>query len=594
MPTPRPVLARLSVSLLLAAACLPAHAAQVRNVEVRGLDEAMTANVLSGLSLYDALGRELSEHRLRYLLDEAEPEVREALEPFGYYNPSITVAHEGEAVVITVAPGEPVRVRSQHVEVRGPGGEDRRVRRGVEEFEPQVGDVLDHVVYEASKARIGAQLAAMGYFDAEMPVHRVEVTRAERAADIDVQWTSGERYRFGEAGFEQVPSPVVYNSLLHKLVKWDPGDPYRQSQVERLRDSLFRLDYFSNIDIEPQPDAATHTVPVAVTLTPAKRSIYTAGLSYGTATGGAVRLGVERRYLNMRGHKALGELDYGQRRKVLTLQYRMPAFAWLNGWYGFTAQAVDEQSDYLDSRRVELVASRSGEVTRQLTAIVSMHALRERWAYFEEDDGDPDTPLAYRFASFFYPSLRAEYFGVDNRLAPRRGFTASGMLRGGVKTAGISEADFLQAWGKATWYRGLDPRSRLIVRAEAGRTFIEAPTGALAPSLRFFAGGEGSIRGYGWHEVGPRIGPEGRELSVGARHVVTGSVEYERYFSERWGGAVFVDSGSAYNDSPDWRTGVGIGVRWKSPIGPVRVDIARGLDDPDSSFQIYFGLGAEL
>ena len=72
------------------------------------------------------------------------------------------------------------------------------------------------------------------------------------------------------------------------------------------------------------------------------------------------------------------------------------------------------------------------------------------------------------------------------------------------------------------------------------------------------------------------------------------SLEFEHYFNDSWGGAVFVDSGTAFDDRPDWRTGVGVGVRWRSPVGPVRLDIARGLDDPDESFQLYLGIGADL
>ena len=133
------------------------------------------------------------------------------------------------------------------------------------------------------------------------------------------------------------------------------------------------------------------------------------------------------------------------------------------------------------------------------------------------------------------------------------------------------------------------------MRGELGHTFTDT-VNELPPSLRFYAGGDRSIRGYGWREVGPRIdgSDRGRMYAIGAKNVVTGSVEFERYFTPTWGAAVFVDSGSAFNNRPDWRTGVGIGARWKSPVGPIRIDIARGLDQPDSSFQLYIGLGADL
>lgn len=587
---------RFGLLMILAGCSLPAHAVEIARVDVRGLDAAMTENVVNSLSLTDEVGSDVSDRRLEYLLEEAESEAREALEPFGYYDPVVRVTREGATVAIDITPGEPVRVRSREVAVRGPAGDEEVLQDDLAAFVPEVGDVFDHRLYEASKSRISRRLSERGYFEAEFTARRVEVTRATRSADIDLAWNSGERYRMGTATFLQTPRPVVYDRLLHKLVNWTPGQPYHQERIERLRDSLQRLEYFATIDIEPQiENAPERQVPISVTLTPAKRSVYTAGVSYGSDSGAGVRLGTEHRYVNMRGHKALTALDWAQRRKTLTLQYRIPAFAWLDGWYTASLQMADEQTDWIDNRRVEFVASRSGQVNLELQAVASLHVLRERWAYTAEQDADPATPPDYRYASFTYPSFRAEYTSVDDRLLPRNGFAATAMLRGGVGTAGEGEDDtFVQLHGTVRWFRGLGERSRIILRGERGMTRLDTPIGTLPPSLRFHAGGERSIRGYAWREVGPRLRNGDERFAVGARHVVTGSVEFESYLNDRWGWAAFVDAGSAYNHRPDIHTGVGFGLRWRSPVGPIRIDVARGLKNPESPFQIYLGLGAEL
>ena len=574
------------------------HAAEVGEVRIVGLDEPMTDNVRAALTLVEARGKELSGRRLAYLVREADNETREALQPFGYYSPTISVERSrGEGattVTITVDPGQPVTVRRSHVAIEGEGGRDRYLKEDLGEFQPKPGEVFDHRLYEASKTTISRRLAVRGYFDADFASRRVEVTRADHAADIDLVWTSGQRYDMGPLHFEQTPQEIIRPALLQRLQYWEDGSYYHQGKLDRLRESLARLDYFASIDIQPRPeDAVGNDVPVTVTLTPAKRSIYTAGLGYGTDSGAGVRLGLERRYVNDRGHKALAQLDYAERRKTLTVQYRIPAFAWLDGWYTISAQAADEQSDYVDSRRVELVGSRSGEINSHLTAVASLHALRERWAYLADDDGDPATARDYRFATFTYPSLRAEYIDADNLVFPRDGLSGTLLLRGGVEGAG-SDASFAQVRATSHWYRGIGASNRLLVRGELGHTYTNSLVD-MPPSLRFFAGGDDSIRGYGWREVGPRIeGVDGKLYAVGAENVATASVEFEHYFSENWGAAAFVDSGSAFNDSPEWRTGVGMGVRWRSPVGPVRVDIAHGLDDPDASFQIYLSVGADL
>ncbi len=633
---PRLTLVRLTLAVCCLVATLPALAATVTKVDIKvsGSDnDVLAANVRTSLSLVDAIGKDVSGRRLNYLLREAEAETREALEPFGYYSPTITIQRsdrgtsedadardvdpdaDGEdsdagepdsnatqrrqarrdlslTVSILVDPGTPVRIRGFTLGIDGEADRDPTVQAALSAFAPRQGDVLDHSLYEASKSRVNRTLAGHGYFDADFAAHRVEVTRADLAADVDLRWTSGARFRLGEVTFAQAPETIIRDSLLQKLVRWDDGKPYDESELEKLRRSLVALDYFGLVEVLPQPEQASDgkVVPVQVNLTPAPRSIYTAGLNYGTLSGAGVRMGVERRYLNSRGHKALAQVDYAQKRKTLTLQYRMPAFAWLDGWYTASLQAADEQTDFLDTRRLEFVASRSGQFNQHLNLVASAHVLRERWSFFELTKPVP----TYQYASFVFPELRAEYIDVDDRLEPRRGATGALLLRGG---AGLGDANtnFMQVHASAQWFHGFDADSRVIVRGELGHTF-SGDLVNMPPSLRFYAGGDRSVRGYGWREIGPRIrNGNGDTYALGASNVVTASIEYERYFFGPWGAAVFVDTGSAFDGKqPDMRTGVGIGLRWRSPVGPVRIDIAHGLDQPDSPITLHLNIGAAL
>ena len=591
-PVPRPVFHCLCFAALLLSAVAPARAAVVQDVQVRGLDPVMTENVRQSLSLVDAIGRDVSGRRMAYLVREAEAETREALEPFGYYAPNIKVertrAPDAPVVVtVDVALGSPVRVRAFDVGIDGEGAGDRYLKEEIDAFHPTRGEVLDHAIYEASKARITRRLAERGYFDADFTARKVEVTRADAAADVALHWNSGVRYDMGAIDFQQSPKQIVRESLLQKLVYWKPGEYYHQGRLDRLRKSLTELDYFGRIEIEPQPEHAVgEQVPVTVTLTPAKRDVYTAGVSYGTDSGAGVRLGLERRYVNDRGHKFLAQIDYAQYVKTGTLQYRVPAFRWLDGWYTASLQGADEHTDWADTRRLELVGSRSGQVNRHLNAVVSLHALRERWRLLSDD---PLAPInAYEYASLLYPAISAEYVDADDRLYPRRALAGSLLLRGGIEGLG-SDASFAQIHASARWIRGLGQDNRLLVRGELGHTYTDSLFD-MPLSLRFFAGGDRSVRGYGWREIGPRNG----DFATGAKNVVTASVEFEHYFTREWGGAVFVDTGSAFDVRPDMHTGVGIGVRWRSPVGPVRVDVARGLTGPDAGFTVHFNIGADL
>lgn len=590
-----------SIPHLLAAGLLlfAAQAAQARGtidkVQILGLDKkadaAMIENIEVKLSLYETIGKPQGESRLEYLLEQAEKQARQALEPFGYYSPTITVdaPRTGErlTVNITVVKGEPVRVRRSNIAISGEGGDDRYLKEDIAAFKPRPEEVFDHTVYEASKIAITRRLSDRGYFDADFGQRQVSITRAEHAADIDLTWDSGIRYDIGHVTFHD---DYFKPGLFDPLVYWKEGSYWHQGKLDRLRESLTKLDYFSSIDIEPHPDQAVDgKVPVDVTLKRAKRNIYTVGLSYGSESGAGVRGGLERRYVNSRGHKLNTQLDYAQNRKTLTTQYRIPAFKWLDGWYTASATAYDEQTDYIDLRNVKLSASRSGEINENLTAIASINALRERWNYGATDiDGE----RIYEYSTLFYPELRADYVDVDDKLFPRRGISASVSLRGGLESVG-SDTNFAQLYGSLRWFLGLDENSRLLLRGEFGTTTTNSLV-AMPPSLRFFAGGDRSIRGYAYREVGPRTPPPDN-FALGAKHMFTATVEYERYLDNSpWGGAVFVDTGSAFDDTPDLHTGVGVGLRWRSPVGPVRIDLARGLNDPDSSFQIYLNIGADL
>lgn len=636
----------MPVRLTFAACCLlaalPVEAATVTRIDVTGLPAPMmTENVRLALSLSDAVGKDVSARRLAYLLREAEAETREALEPFGYYAPVIVIQRSDRAtavatdasvspaaagtdteintgseagrgadstadartraartlsVSIRVDPGQPVRIRGFDVGVDGDAGDDNAVLKALSDFAPRQGHVLDHTLYDASRRRVSRQLAAHGYFDADFAQRKVEVTRADHAADIALRWTSGARYALGEVTITQAPNAIINDALLRKLVDWDSGDPFDEAKLEKLRRSLVSLDYFGMVEVLPQPEQAQQDpaqrkrVRVQVNLTPAPRSIYTAGASYGTESGAGVRLGAEQRYLNTRGHKALAQLDYARKRKTLTLQYRVPAFAWLDGWFSASLQAADEQTDALDTRRVEFVASRSGQFNDHLNLVASAHVLRERWNFIS-----PNRPVpVFQYASFAFPSLRAEYIDVDNRLAPRRGGGGTLTMRGG-KGSADRDATFAQLHATAQWFRGFDADTRLIVRGEAGHTFTNQLV-QLPPSLRYYAGGDRSVRGYGWREIGPRLRDSvGNNYALGARNVITASIEYERYVRGPWGAAVFVDSGSAFDGKrPDMRTGVGIGLRWRSPVGPVRIDVTRGLDNPESPVTLHLNIGADL
>ncbi len=158
-------------------------------------------------------------------------------------------------------------------------------------------------------------------------------------------------------------------------------------------------------------------------------------------------------------------------------------------------------------------------------------------------------------------------------------------------TALLSETRVLRLLGRTSWIRGIDQNHRGLFRLEGGANITDEFE-KLSPSLRFFAGGDNNIRGYGYESISPK---DASGALTGAKYMVTSTLEYQYRVYGNWWGAAFYDIGDAFNETPEWKAGAGVGIRWASPVGPVSFDFAWGLDsEPDPEFRIHFSLGPEL
>lgn len=561
-----------------------AQALQVKAIEFAGLNELQILNVRSELSLAQTQldpNAVISENRLDYLMRLAPREVRLGLEAFGYYDAKVEskVVLDGENVNVyfTIVPGQPVEVRKLAVSVSGVAEKDPVIKAEIAVFEPTQGDVFHHGYYVTSKINISRALNERGYFEANLNTHKVEVTRAEHAADIALDWSSGQRFRFGEARFE---GHQFTDELLEKLVPWEPGQAFDQSELFSLQKTLADLDYFAAINVQPLPDEAKDgVVPIQVSLTPAKRSIYSLGLRYGTDSGAGFASSVERRWVNRKGHKLFVDLNVAQEKSDFTAQYRVPAFSKIEGWYGFRASLREERINDIDTQYTELALSRNGR-WHNWNLQGALEYKRERY-----DDVLLGTNT---FSTIVAPVLTAEWKRFDDINSPRKGYRFFLETRAGSQAIG-SDIDFVQVRAEARYIRGLGVSNRILLRGELGATFTD-DFALLPPSQRFYVGGDRSIRGYGYRELGQSVGG----VVFGGKNLAVASVEFEHMFNPTWGGAVFVDAGDAYDDQFDVKVGLGLGLRWRSPVGPIRIDIARGLNEPDQNFRLHVSLGPDL
>jgi translocation and assembly module TamA len=618
----RRVVAVLAIALLAAAGAAPVAARQDAPAPAAATASDDTPRRFTGVAwegvegeLLDNLRRKVSLARLKpgtglrparfdYFLRVLPREVDEALAPFGHYGASLRVSPErsaaGLGARIVVDPGEPVRVRTLSLRIDGPGAGDRRLQQALAAFAPAEGAPLRHDRYEASKAEIGRRLADRGYFEARLATAEVTVSRAGRSADIALRWDSGPRYRFGEVVLHDNP---FRPSVLPPLRPFAPGDEFQQWRLLELQRRYTDLDYFRRIDVQPRlpevpldeaevaagpppaaaapstatpgdADAAPPQVPIDVHLELAPRNVYRTGASYGTDNGLALKLGYTRRWVNDRGHKLDSDLLLGEQRSLGTVRYRIPAFERFTGWWTSSLALRDERFGGVRSDIAEFSVLRDARLRNNLYT-AGVFVQREQYRGFGE--------------TLVYPQLSMERSVADDPLYPTRGFRWKVLTRVGNGAFG-SAVDFAQIIASATAVTSLGDSNRLILRAEAGSTVTDGFE-RMPPSLRFYAGGDRSVRGYGYQELGPLFEGDQR---VGGKRLLVGSVEFERMVTPQWGGAVFVDGGNAFGSRFEAALGVGVGVRWRSPVGPIRVDIGRGLDDPEQGIRLHIQLGPEL
>lgn len=576
----------LLIGMTLALIPLPASAAKV-SVKLDGLDENLRSVALNALELQQYTKRDVSGAQVRRLYRRAEQQIQKALEPYGYYNTRVEgdLSRDGGNFIATlnVKPGDPVKVTDVEIKIDGETEGLRSVDMARAAFSPHKGQRLDHAEYERSKATIHAALFSVGYLDTQLVTHRVEVERASNTAKIKLEWKVGERYRFADTEFEGGQFP---DEFMQRFIPWDVGDYYDQSQLLSLQQRLFDADYFAISQVQPVSESAANgKVPIAVSLAPAKRTIYTGGVFVGTDTGFGIRGGVERRWINSKGHKLKFETILAQRLKTLSTLYQIPLPGKNNHSLNFGITYRDENTKTSESKTLRLAANDS-QIWHGWTRTIGLQFLTGDFKVAEQKGS----------TTLLYPEISLTRKRADDFNFPRKGWSLTIAARAGQKGL-LSDTSFAQVVADAKWIRGIGDNSRFITRGSIGYTQV-GDFDKLPPELRFFAGGDRTIRGYSYQTVGPRrlVGDDPEPKVIGGEQLLVGSAEYEYYFSPKWGAAAFVDAGDAFSGKEfDLKVGAGFGVRWRSPVGLVRLDLATPIGDKFASgVELHIVIGPDL
>ena len=571
-----------SIALLIVFSTLVASAATCRaDVAFSGLDEAQVANVRA-LSALSTTGCDSARWRVERLFRDADRTIDEALRALGYYESTIAKSlrwdEECWHAEFDIQPGEPVRLRNVDIVIIGDAESDSEFQSRLATARPEPGNIFNHGRYNAFKSSMLRAATNSGFFDADFGQSKVVVDKQARAADLTMHFVSGEKYDFGELSFTQ---GILRDSILTGYTDIRAGDPYSAKRINELYEALNGSSYFSNVSIRTEPlDETNKTVPVDVNLTPAKRRVYSVGAGFSTDLGPTGRIGYTNRLINERGHQFESKIFGSPVKSEMNAAYRWPKRDPRREWFSIVSGLQHEETDTSEQDSFKLGFLRSKNLGSSW--------LQTRYVDYVYEDftiGDQSSTSQLVILGTNWETAKGRALSRTTR-----GFRVSFDLRGASDTLG-SDTSFLQFRSRAKWVRSLGEKTRVLARVSLGVTAKDS-LADLPASVRFFAGGDSSVRGYDFETLGPE-NADGEV--IGGSNLVDASIEFDRLFRDKWAVAVFVDSGDAF-DQADIKpsTGVGIGLRWYSPVGPVRLDLAHPLDNPDEDFRIHISLGPDL
>lgn len=514
-------------------------------------------------------------------MHRARQEIGELLATEGYFTSTITLLPAGPDgnQIIEVIPGPRTLVSQLNIEFSGDLSSpehQERIKRLRDAWELKIGAPFRSPDWEQAKAALLASVAQEDYAAAQIISSQAIVDPATASVTLTIVIDSGPAFRFGAL---QVSGLERYDkNLVLRQSPFHTGDPYRRSLLLTFQTRLQSMPQFSSVIVNLSPDAATHlAAPVRVVITEAKTRRVAVGLGYSSNNGA-------RSEINYLNHNFMGSafnssslLRLEQKRQTLSfgLDTQPDDKGYLLSW-GIGSEAT--QIEGLKTRRNKLGVTRSrtrGEIETQ-TSI--------SW---QQENLNPAGGIQERTQALV-PDWQWHRRAVDDLLYPRSG-TVTELRIGGGSQHLMSSQDFLRNYAREQIWWPVGQRDSLSLRGEAGLTVAQSSQG-IPQEYLFRAGGSQSVRGYAYQS----LGVQDAAAIVGGLEMVTGSIEYIHWFNHNWGAAVFTDTGGVSDVMRTLRlsTGYGSGVRWRSPVGPLALDLAWG--EASHALQLYFSLAIAL
>jgi len=566
----------------------PLRAAEPVEVVIEGVEDEARENVAKALALPHGLVREgkVDSQWLERFAGQAQERVRSALEPFGYYRARVTTSLEETAegnyrLMASINPGPPVTVTDVQVTLAGEGSANSTLTELAGQFPLKTGDVLIQPEYEEAKGVLRSKALALGYLDADFTTREIRITPDRTKATIRLVLDTGPLYRFGEVTI--TGAPRYPDSFLRRYVTFRPGRPFSYTKLGETQLNFANTERFEEVIVTPERERASdNRVPVTITLKQAPTQRLRPGIGYGSDTG--ARGSLTYRHLNILdlGHEFHSQLYLSERLQGIAGSYVIPSPRDTRTYSALQLNLQREDVDTYVSRLVALEGSVNRSMGKGRLGTAFLRLLQESFTIGDEDSS----------SLLVLPGLRYSEHRFDNLVRPSRGYRF--MVEGsGTHQLLGSDTGLVQLRAEGSTIVPLPWRLSLLTRVAGGLTFLNDPLAELPASLRFFSGGDRSVRGYSYKSLGPT---DSSGDVIGGRNLLEGSIELQRALFTNWGISLFYDAGNAFNDLGKIRLhqGAGFGIHYYTLVGAINLYAARQINEDDPAIRFHLTIGFEL
>ncbi len=558
---------------------ISAFAAQeiIKDYQIKGISGDLENNV--ALYLKQLIGDKPSRTLRRY----AKKQVENSVKALGYYSPKVEIEFDKEdsELIVKIDRGPATRIEAVNITVNGPGKDDDTLLAVINNIELKQGDIIHHGRYDSAHKKIESMLLELGYFDAKWPTRKLAVSLQKHSATITFVIDTGIRYQFGEI---IIANDTPAEKYIRSLAPFTLGQAYKSSYIADYNLDLSSTPYFTSVRVYADiTERKNSRVPIKVDVLHKPANSFEIGGGFSTDLGPKVRFKWSKPWITEDGHYLESNLNVSERQQDISMSYTIPEDDPNDDLWRFTVgyKLEDKLSNDIYSEIL------TGQVQRQwLTEnnwVRTAFIRRDHETYRIGDEEEQSTEMLMPGISYARKKSKGgttPYWGEQWLVSAEFG----------VEDV-LSSTNLIRVQLQHAWLRTYLDRHLVFLKANLGAMLVDNIAN-VPYSLRFFAGGDQSVRGFAYQSISPE-NDEGQR--IGGKYLISGTAEYNYQFAPKWRAALFVDTGTATNDFSDsLEVGAGFGFRYLTPVGPVRIDHAWGLTKASKSTRLSITIGPEI